>query len=283
MHGEKETALYSRRGNSMNERFAEVWKAVRQLPPGLVLDGEVVALDQKGRPVFNLLQNHHSKPQPLFYYLFDVLAFAGRDLRGEPLEHRRRVLERELGPKLKDPIRVSQRLDAEPEALIRSATELGLEGLVAKRADSLYEAGERSGVWVKYKTVQSKEMVVGGYKPGAQGFEDLLVGYYEKGKLLFSAKLRNGFVPALRKEIAARFPALETKECPFANLPEKASARRGEALTAEAMKKQRWLKPELVVSVGYTDWTAANHLRHSKFLGIRDDKAAKEVVREVAE
>jgi bifunctional non-homologous end joining protein LigD len=160
------------------------------------------------------------------------------------------------------------------------AREQGLEGIVAKRIDAAYESGQRSGAWVKYKTSQSQELVVGGYLPGPDGFESLLVGYYEKGRLLFAGKVRNGFVPALRRQISERFAELAAKDCPFANLPEPKNARRGEALTKEVMKKCRWLAPELVAEIHITEWTRDKHLRHARFAGLRDDKDPREVVRE---
>jgi bifunctional non-homologous end joining protein LigD len=141
----------------------------------------------------------------------------------------------------------------------------------------------RSGAWVKFKVNRGQELVIGGYMPGPQEFTSLLAGYYdEDGRLMFLAKIKNGFVPRTRKAVAARFRKLETDECPFANLPEAKNARRGEALTAEVMKKCRWLRPELVAQIEYADWTAANHLRHARFAGLRDDKPAREVVRESA-
>jgi ATP-dependent DNA ligase len=147
----------------------------------------------------------------------------------------------------------------------------------------VYEPGARSGAWVKFKVNQGQELVIGGYIPGPQHFTSLLAGYYDAaGRLIFVAKIKNGFVPRTRKQVAARFPKLETPDCPFANLPEPKNARRGEALTAEVMRKCRWLRPELVAQVEYTEWTAADHLRHARFAGLRDDKPARDVVRESA-
>jgi bifunctional non-homologous end joining protein LigD len=130
------------------------------------------------------------------------------------------------------------------------------------------------------KVNQSHELVVGGYKPGPAGFDYLLAGYYEGDRLLFVAKIRNGFTPASKREVAERFKRFEMNQCPFDNLPEPKGARRGEAVTADVMKKLRWLKPQLVAQVEFTDWTDANHLRHSRFAGLRDDKEARDVVKE---
>jgi bifunctional non-homologous end joining protein LigD len=164
--------------------------------------------------------------------------------------------------------------------MIAAAKKTGLEGVIGKRADSRYESGERSGAWVKYKTNKGQELVIGGYKPGANGFDYLLVGYYEGKDLIFIAKIRNGFTPALRREVAKNFGTLRSSQCPFANLPEPASARRGEAITAEVMRKIHWLRPKLVAQIEFTEWTKGNHLRHSRFIALRDDKRASEVVKE---
>ena len=163
---------------------------------------------------------------------------------------------------------------------IAAAKNAGLEGVIAKRTDSRYESGERSGAWIKYKTNKGQELVVGGYKPGPNGFDYLLVGYYEGKNLMFIAKVRNGFTPALRRAVAANFARLRTSKCPFANLPEPANARRGEAITAEVMKKIQWLRPKLVAQIEFTDWTTNNHLRHSRFIGLRNDKQARDVIKE---
>src|SRR6185369_15175659 len=153
---------------------------------------------------------------------------------------------------------------------------------VAKQKASTYESGRRSGAWVKHKTSQSQELVVGGYIPGPDGFESLLVGHFEDRKLVFDGKIRNGFVPELRRKVSRQFARRETSECPFANLPEPKSARRGEALTSDVMKRCRWLRPDLVAQIQFTEWTRGGHLRHARFAGLRDDKDARDVVREVA-
>jgi len=140
------------------------------------------------------------------------------------------------------------------------------------------------GAWSKLKFNLDQELVIGGYIPGRRGFDALLVGYYEKGRLIFSGKVRNGFKDAGSKEkVFARFKGLGTATCPFENLPEPANARRGMALTAEAMKLCCWLKPSLVAQIGIREWTADGHLRHSTFVGLKRDEDPREVVREDAE
>jgi bifunctional non-homologous end joining protein LigD len=151
---------------------------------------------------------------------------------------------------------------------------------VAKRAGSIYEPGERSGAWVKQRTNREQEFVIGGFIPGTHGFDSLLVGFYEGKKLLYAAKVKNGFVPRDRAEIAPLLKKIETAKCPFANLPEKKGGRWGESLTAEKMKECRWVRPKLVCQVAFVEWTDAGHLRHCSFKGLREDKKAQAVVKE---
>lgn len=237
-------------------------------------------LDDNGIPSFAALQKHKFSPDALHFYAFDLIAYKGKDLRKLPLVDRRTVLEESALTRMREPVRLSSVFPTSPGQLIAAARKSGLEGVVAKRGDSRYESGERSGAWVKYKTNKGQELVIGGHKPGSNGFEYLLVGYYEGRDLIFIAKIRNGFTPALRRDVARPFARLRTSRCPFANLPEKPSARRGEAITAEVMKNIQWLKPKLVAQIEFTEWTKGNHLRHSRFIELRDDKDASEVVKE---
>lgn len=272
--------IFSRRGNILNGRFPSIVASFSFLPGDTIVDGELVVLDHQGRPSFSDLQNSRFTPEQLYFYAFDLLACKGRDLRKLTLVERREVLESYALRGMRDPIRLSTIFDTSPNKLVAAAKQAGLEGVIGKRADSRYESGERSGAWIKYKTNQGQELVIGGYKPGSEGFEYLLVGYYEGKKLLFIAKIRNGFTPALRREVSKKFDRLKTSECPFANLPERAGARRGEAVTADVMRNLRWLKPKLVAQIEFTEWTTGNHLRHARFIALRDDKKAIDVVKE---
>ncbi len=273
------TSLLSRRNRSLADRFIGVAKAVESLEDGTILDGEIVALDTNGQPSFNLLQNYSSEAAAVVYYAFDQLAYRGKSLLGLPLTKRREVLEATLSDG-SEPIRRSVVLNASAERVIAAVKEQGLEGIVAKRSAARYEPGERSGQWVKFKTNRGQEFVVGGYRIGKNFFDNLAIGYYDGKRLLFIAKLKNGFTAAAKKAIYERLHKLETTQCPFANLPEPKNARRGEALTEAAMKSYRWVKPKLVVQADFTDWTQANHLRHSSFVGLREDKDATEVSKE---
>jgi ATP-dependent DNA ligase len=206
------------------------------------------------------------------------LAYHHKSLLGVPLRHRRALLQARALTGVADPTRLSETIQASADDLIRAGRGQGLEGIIANRDTSVYEAGKRSGAWAKYKVNKGYELVIGGYRRG-KPFDNLAVGYYQGNKLMFIAKLKNGFTPQMKREIAARFKGLESDESPFANLPEPRGARRGEALTADAMKNYQWLKPQLVAQVEFTDWTDADHLRHSRFVALRDDKDAREVTR----
>ncbi len=280
MKKRRAVTIFSRRGNNLNSMFAPIVSAFSFLPDDVIIDGELVVLDEEGKPSFSALQHSQFTPESLHFYVFDLLAYKGRDLRKLLLADRRVLLEDHALQDMRDPVRLSEVFEATPKQLIAAAKQAGLEGVIGKRANSTYESGERSGAWVKYKTNKGQELVIGGYKPGTNGFEYLLVGYYEGKDLIFIAKIRNGFTPSLRREIAKQFADLRTSECPFDNLPEKASARRGEAITRDVMKKIQWLRPRLVAHIEFTEWTKGNHLRHSRFVALRSDKNATEVVKE---
>ncbi len=274
-----EVTLFSRNKNVLNDRFPDVVDGLRLIDGDFVLDGEIVALDAEGRPSFQLLQNHRSPGLTVCLFVFDLLVRDGEALHRETIEQRRERLS-ELFPEAVDPIRLSPLLEASAEQILAAVRKLGLEGVIGKRHGSIYEAGERSGAWIKYRTNRQQEFVVGGYVPGAHGFDALLVGIYKAGALLFSAKVKNGFVNLKREEIFSLLKRLASATCPFSNLPEKKASRWGESLTIDKMKECRWVKPELVCQVAFVEWTAAGHLRHCTFVALRDDKDATEVVRE---
>jgi bifunctional non-homologous end joining protein LigD len=275
----KGVKLFSRNKKLLNHRFPKIVQALLQLEPGTMLDGEIVALDESGRPSFNILQNYQPTEEQIYYYVFDLLIHEGKSLLRLGFEQRRDLLQGVITP-FSDRVRLSENFPGAPKDIIRAAQQLGLEGVVAKKKGSFYEPGQRSRAWVKYRINRGQELVIGGYIPGADFFDALLVGYYEGNRLLFIAKIRNGFVPRVRRELFRRFSALETQQCPFAKLPEAKNARRGMALTAEAMKQCRWLKPKLVAQIEFAEWTEGNHLRHARFVGLREDKDPREVGRE---
>jgi bifunctional non-homologous end joining protein LigD len=272
----KKVTLWSRRANTFTKQFPLIAQACNGLEPDTLIDGEIVALDDDGRVSFNLLQHHRSKAQAIQFYAFDLLIYKGRSLSGVALETRRELLTEVLST-VGDPIRFSEAFETAPADLIRAAKEQSLEGIIAKRKGSIYDAGKRTGAWVKYRLNRGQEFVVGGYTPD-HPFDALIVGYYEGEKLYYVGKVRNGFVPQVRREVYRKFKGLEINTCPFANLPEK--KRTMWALTKEEMKNCQWLKPEVVAQIEFAEWTPDAHLRHSKFVGLRDDKDPMHVRRE---
>ncbi|MGE5306402.1 MAG: non-homologous end-joining DNA ligase [Alphaproteobacteria bacterium] len=269
--------LWSRLGNRFTDQFPDIAHACESLPAGTLLDGEIVAIDGNGRISFSLLQRHRSQAQALLFYAFDVIICRRRDLLKVPLQERRCILNGLLQGSGAGTITLSEVMGTKATDLIRVVREFGFEGIVAKRRDSFYEPGERSGAWVKYKVNKGQEFVIGGYT-GGDPLDALIVGYYENDKLLYASKVRNGFVPHLRREVTKRLKGREIQACPFANLPEK--KRTQWALTREEMKNCVWLQPELVAQIEFTEWTPDGHLRHAKFVGLREDKRADQVMRE---
>jgi len=272
--------LRSRNDNDFNARYPAVVQALAKLPENTVIDGEIVAFDREGRPSFNLLQNYGSAPAAVVYYVFDVMVLAGKDVRREPLRKRRELLESEVLTRLAEPVRYLAPLDAALPSLIESVKVYGFEGLVAKRSDSVYESGLRTGAWMKMRVNRGQEFVIGGYTRGTKTFDALIFGYYQDHDLIYVARTRNGFTPATRAHLFQKFKGLEISACPFANLPEAKSGRWGQGLTQAKMAECHWLKPVLVGQFEFLEWTADDHLRHSRFVGLREDKKASSVVRE---
>jgi bifunctional non-homologous end joining protein LigD len=272
--------LRSRNDKDFSNRYPAIVKALSALPDETVIDGEIVALDEAGRPSFNSLQNYGSSNTPILYYVFDVLVIAGREVMAEPLKRRRKLLHDRVLSKLDEPIRESPVLEANLADLILSVRAQGLEGIVAKRVDSRYESGQRSGAWQKMRLNQGQEFVIGGYTRAGRNFEAIIFGYHnDEDRLVYVARTRNGFTPASRDELYKRFRGLETANSPFANLPEARSGRWGEGLTAEKIPECRWLEPVLVGQFEFVEWTPDGHLRHARFIGLREDKKAREVRR----
>jgi DNA ligase D-like protein (predicted ligase) len=272
--------LRSRNDNDFSTRYPAVVRGLVNLPDETVIDGEVVALDAEGRPSFNALQNFNGSQTPIVYYVFDVMVLAGRDVSAETLTVRRELLEQKVLPKLTEPVRYAGVLDASLHDLIHAVKTQGFEGLVAKRRSSRYEPGLRSGAWMKMRINRGQEFVIGGYTIGTRAFDALVIGYYEGDRLMYASRTRNGFTPALRQQLFKKFRALESPDCPFVNLPEARSGRWGQGLTKAKMADCVWLKPVLVGQFEFVEWTADNHLRHTKFIALREDKPAREVRRE---
>src|SRR5688572_7223151 len=210
--------LRSRNDKDFAVRYPAVGAGLAKLPDETVIDGEVVAFDEEGKPSFNALQNYGSAPAPVVFYVFDVMMLAGKSVVAEPLEARQKLLEKKVLPKLKEPCRYTGSLNATLSDLVASVKAQGLEGLVAKRRDSRYEPGLRSGAWMKMRVNRGQEFVIGGYTHGTKTFDALVLGYYEGKNLIYVARTRNGFTPAARVALFRKFKGLETKICPFVRL-----------------------------------------------------------------
>jgi DNA ligase D-like protein (predicted ligase) len=272
--------LRSRNNNDFSVRYPSVLDGLSALPDETVIDGEVVAFDEQGRPSFNVLQNYGSSAAPVVFYAFDLMVLRGKDVMSEPIENRQRLLETKVLPKLSEPVRYAGSLNAPLPDLVASVKAQGLEGLVAKRLGTRYEPGLRSGAWMKMRVNRGQQFVIGGYTLGTRTFYALVFGYYEGKQLIYVARTRNGFTPATRAALFKKFARLEIPQCPFANLPEPRSGRWGQGLTKAKMAECRWLRPTLVAQIEFLEWTSDNHLRHSRFVALREDKRAKDVTRD---
>jgi len=266
--GEQRVRLLSRNDLSLNGRFPEVVAALEADPAtDFVLDGEVVAF-AGAQTSFERLQQRGERPVAVFYYVFDILYLAGHDVTALPLRARKSLLRDALA--FRGPVRLTPHRNRDGEEMYREACRKGWEGLIAKRADSPYTHG-RSRDWLKFKCSAEQELVIGGFtapKGSRTDLGALLLGYYDGGRLRYAGKVGTGFTQATLRDLAARLEPLETGASPF---------------TDEVRERHvSWVRPELVAQVGFSEWTRDGRLRHPRFLGLRDDKAAAEVVRETA-
>ena len=271
--------LRSRNDKDLAGMYPGIRAAGRALQAGgAILDGEVVALDEEGRPSFQALQHRSAYPRHTpFFYAFDLLQLDSRDLTSRPLDERRALLP---GVTADSGVLLSEELAGTLPDIIEAVRALGLEGIVAKRRDSKYIPGTRSDAWRKLKLDRQQEFVVGGYRPGSHGIDALLVGVYEGTDLRFAGKVRAGFTPRLRSEVCSILRPLHARRCPFVDLPHLSASRWGGGVTAAQMLEMQWVKPAVVVQVRFVEWTAEGHLRHAAFVAVRTDKRAAEVSRE---
>jgi DNA ligase D-like protein (predicted ligase) len=271
--------VLSRNEKDLTKTYPGVTAAAERLKADTaVVDGEIVAVDAGGRPSFQALQHRAAHPShTVVFYAFDLLHLDGRDLTALPLEERRERLPAVID---KSGVLMSQELPGTAAQVTEAVRRLGLEGVIAKRRDSRYDAGQRSGAWVKLKLDRQQEFVVGGYRPGAHGVDALLVGYYEGKQLHYAGKVRAGFTPHVRREVFTALTPHHTARCPFVDLPNSKTSHWGGGVTAEQMAEMTWLKPKVVAQIRFVEWTADGHLRHAAFLGLRADKKASAVRRE---
>ncbi|HZL13270.1 MAG TPA: non-homologous end-joining DNA ligase, partial [Verrucomicrobiae bacterium] len=282
---ENKIDLLSRNEKDFGEKFPEVAAAIAEVKAkDAILDGEIVALDEKGVSSFQLLQAFElgQKRPPLFFYAFDLLQLNGKDLRRLPLTERKLELEKLL-KNSSGTVRFSAALGDDGKKLLKQAEKLGLEGLIGKRKDSIYEAGRRSGAWIKLKLHREQEFVIGGFSDpegSREHFGALLIGFYENKKLKFCGKVGTGFNSKLLGSLHWQFKKIARDDCPFANLPEPRAGRFGAGVTKAEMRRCHWVEPKMVAQIKFSEWTRDEKLRQPVFLGLREDKNAGEVVRE---
>jgi len=272
--------ILSRKGNDLTSDFPSVATAVGKLGARQsAVDGEIVAFDEQGRPSFQQLQHRSAKGTAIRLFAFDLLHLDGIDLLKQPLDKRKAQLEIVLRG---SGLEYTSELPGAADVVIQAVSQVGLEGVVAKRRDSLYEPGLRSRAWLKFKLQSRQEFVIGGYKPEESSFQSLVVGYYDGKQLRFAGRVKAGFTGAQKAAVYQRIRNLEIASCPFSDLPTGKTSHWGEGVTEDDMKKLKWLKPALVAEIAFTEWTRDGHLRHSSFAGLREDKSASDVVRESA-
>ncbi len=272
--------LQSRNQKSFNKKFYPVHDALSELGLNAVIDGEIVVVEDDGRSHFGKLQNWNGPADgELVYFVFDLLWLDGYSLTELPLTERRQKLQ-EIIPD-HPVIRLSDEFKTTGTAFYEVASQMQLEGIMAKKADAAYSPGVRSTDWLKIKVSQRHEVVIGGYTRNegtAKSFSSLLVGLYEKGKLKYTGKIGTGFSDKLQKKMLSLFKKLETDICPFVVIPDVNKKSRFSFVDRGAVAT--WLKPLLVCEVSYAEMTADGVMRHPSFMGMREDKTATDVVTE---
>ena len=273
----KRIRLVTRNRNTVNATYPELAEALAGQPAGeFVVDGEVVAFDGKVTS-FSRLQKRMQIKDPdkarasgvaVYLYLFDLLHLDGHDVTRLPLRERKSLLLRAFS--FEDPIRFTAHRNEQGEAYLDEACSKGWEGVIAKDAQAPYNHG-RSRDWLKFKCDNGQELVIAGFtepRGDRQGFGALLLGYFDDGELRYAGKVGTGFDEAFLKDFRETLDARRRETCPFDD---------------DVDEDATWVRPELVAEIGFTEWTSAGKLRHPRFLGLRRDKAAKDVVRETAE
>ena len=272
--------LYSRNLLPFNELFAPIHDSLKKSKADMLLDGEVVILDPKGRSNFQLLQNYQRTAAPegrassikdgrgkghLVYYVFDLLRLKGKSTMGLPLEQRKKLLKQNL-PKLPN-VKYSDHIEERGVAFFKAAQKQNLEGIIAKDFQSPYRPGRRTMDWLKIKTQLRQEAVIGGFTEplgSRKFFGSLILGVYERGKFKYIGHSGGGFDEETLKSIYHNLKPLVKKESPFATkVPNKA--------------KPYWVKPKFVCEVAFSEWTTEGQMRHPVFLGLRPDKNPKQV------
>lgn len=264
--------LRSRNQISFNQRFSPLVTSLEKMPIRAVFDGEIVCLDAKGKSHFQYMQNYQRTGKGrLFYYIFDLLFYDGVDLRAFPLIERKAYLKKVLAKHPVSHVRFSTHVKAKGIAFFKKMVKGGLEGMIGKNGQSAY-VSRRTRDWVKVKNIQEQEVVIGGFtepRGSRQEFGALLVGVYAHGRLHYVGHVGGGFDEETLVLVYKKLKPLIQEKCPFVERP-------------VPNMPVKWVRPKLVCEVKFTEWTASGSLRHPVFLGLRNDKSPRSVVRERA-
>ena len=276
-----EINICSRNNNSFNEKFYPVYNALKDWEANVVVDGEIIVINDKGISDFGDLQHWRSEADgELIFYVFDILWYDGYDLMNLPLTERKEILHAIIPQS--NIIRISESFDTGATDFFEVAKKLHLEGIIAKRINSIYKTDFRTKEWLKIKTQQRQEMVIGGYTKNentSRQFSALLMGVYDdKGDFNFVTPVGTGFSNKFQSELLEKFKPLIIKKCPFKTVPEynKPSRFRPNPPKAEVT----WIKPQIVAEISFAEQTKDGAIRHPSFEGLREDKSAKDVKRE---
>lgn len=262
--------MNSRGGLNYTDRYPEVEKALRNLKHDVVIDGEVVVFDDEGKPDFEALQQYNGKNTPISYCVFDLLWIDGQCLEQRPLTERKKILRALVNKKAV--LKFSKSYN-DGVALYKQMQSLNLEGVVAKRKDSLYKEGERSNNWLKIPTRKRQEFVIGGWAESTKGrsFKSLLFGAYENGRFTWIGRSGGGYKEKDMAGILEKLKTLETKAAPFVN-----------PVLDTGGAVLHYIQPELIANFEFATWTRTGRIRKpATFLGFRDDKKPTEIVREI--
>ena len=267
--------VWSRNGKDWTEKFQNVVEAVRSLKAtSAMLDGEIVIVDVQGRSSFQKLQRGMGKATTtgFAYEVFDLIYLDGFSLTHTPLKHRKELLKNLVGTHSHGVIRYSEHISGNGDAFFKHACEYGIEGIVSKLADSPYES-TRNRNWLKVKCAKQQEFVIAGYTPsskGLPGFGSLVLGVYEKEKLIYAGRVGTGFTFKQRSDLKKQLDKLSRQTPPLADVPKD-----------PGLRQTHWTKPKMIAEVAFTEWTSDGSIRHPSFQGLREDKDPKEVGREM--
>ncbi len=276
-----DVSLQSRNKKSFNDKFYPIYRQLQEWKTNAVIDGEIVVINEKGLSDFNALQNWRSEADgELVYYAFDILWLEGKSLMHLPLTERKAILQSIVDES--SPVQLGYSVAADGKAFFDAAKKIGLEGIIAKKSDSGYYPGIRTRDWLKIKINKRQEVIIAGYtlnQGSPKLFSALLLAAYDEGKLHYIGKVGTGFKEKQQKEMMALFKPLITQKSPFKETPDYNKPSRFRPNPPHA--NVTWLKPELVCEISFTEITSDGVFRHPSFEGMREDKSAKEVIREI--